>query len=406
MFNFSIPLYQQMYAKSGAYKNLNLIIMNKNLTTTNLMLIAICMVTYSFVGISCTSLQQATTMASDDLYTTPSNNKNTNVSNKRVITTENWGVPNKVQNAGKAQQISNSDNQAVVSDTEEYQEYQDYQDDRYLRLKVANRNRWSVIDDWSYWNDPRFNNAFYPSYLGWNSWYTGYYGASWYAPFGAGYSMGWGGYSPYSMMYAGMGWGFYDPFGFDLFGYGGMGYGGFGFGYGYGGWNPYYAGMWNPYRPMYPGGFYTNHGFSGNMQQPGVTRAMQNGPVALNAYRNNRGFNNINNVSNTSTTTAAGNIRYTGNPTLNNNFGSLIKRVVTNNTNVNNANSFDRPVRYFSNNNSANNNYRAANSNYSTQSSQSNQSTNNSNNTGGRSGGYISTGTSTGSARAPRSQNP
>jgi len=46
-------------------------------------------------------------------------------------------------------------------DEQEYQEYISSQDDAYLRRKVTNRNRWSTIDDFSYWNDCRYN--FFPS---------------------------------------------------------------------------------------------------------------------------------------------------------------------------------------------------------------------------------------------------
>ena len=379
--------------------------MNSIKTNTNLRLIAICLVTFSLVGSSCTSLQEASSMASDDLYNTPSV-RSTVSTNKRMVTTEDWGTPNRVQSNGTTQQ-NNSNNQAIATaDNEEYQDYQNYQDDRYLRLKVANRNRWSSIDDWGYWNDPRFNNAFYPSYIGWNSWYTGYYGASWYYPFGPSYTMGWGGYNPYSSFGGyGMGWGFndfgfgYDPFGYGGFGYGGFGYGGYGFGYG--GWNPYFVGLRNPYRPHHHGGnFYPG----GNLQQPIATRSMQNSAVGLGAYRNNRGFNNSNNVSNNNNNI---NLRNTVNPTANNNFGSLVKRVVTNNANVNNSNNgnggngYDRPARYFSNNNSGNSQSR---SNYSAP-AQSTNSFNNSN-SGGRSGGFSSSATSTSAPRPSRGQNP
>jgi alkanesulfonate monooxygenase SsuD/methylene tetrahydromethanopterin reductase-like flavin-dependent oxidoreductase (luciferase family) len=40
---------------------------------------------------------------------------------------------------------------------EEYQEYVSSQDDRYLRMKVANRNRWSSLDDFDYWHDSRYD---------------------------------------------------------------------------------------------------------------------------------------------------------------------------------------------------------------------------------------------------------
>jgi len=389
--------------------------MNSIKTNTNLRLIAICLVGFSLVGASCTSLQEAGSMASDDLYTTP-NTRNTVSTNKKVVTTEDWGATNRVQRKGSIQE-NNSNNQAIeTAENEEYQDYQNYQDDRYLRLKVANRNRWSSIDDWGYWNDPRFNNAFYPSYMGWNSWYTGYYGASWYHPFGPSYTMGWGGYNPYSSFGGyGMGWGFndfgfgYDPFGYGSFGYGGFGYGGYG-GFGYGGWNPYFVGLWNPYRSYYHGGYFNpgnNGGNHGNMQQQIATRSMQNSAVGLGAYRNNRGYNNSNNAINNNNNNI--NLRNTVNPNANDNFGSLIKRVVTNNANVNNSNGgnggngYDRPARYFSNNNSNNNNS-GNTQNRATYSAPAQS--NNSSNSGGRSGGFNSSGTSTSAPRPSRGQNP
>jgi hypothetical protein len=405
-----------MYAKSGAYKNLNSTKMNMLKTNTNLRLIAICLVTFSLVGSSCTSLQEASSIASDDLYSTP-NQRTTIASNKRVVTTEDWSTPNSVQNNASAQQNKNNNQSIAGADNEEYQDYQNYQDDRYLRLKVANRNRWSSIDDWGYWNDPRFNNAFYPSYVGWNSWYTGYYGASWYYPFGPSYTLGWGGYNPYSSFGGyGMGWGFndfgfgYDPFGYGGFGYGGFGYGGYGFGYG--GWNPYFVGLRNPYRPYYHGGNfnsgYGNLGYGGDRQQQIATRSMQNSAVGLGAYRNNRGYNNSNNAINNNNNN---NLRNTVNPNVNSNFGSLIKRVVTNNANVNNnsggnngngGSSYDRPARYFSNNNNSGNSQNRANYSAPTQSTNSF----NSINSGGRSGGFNSSGSSTSAPRPSRGQNP
>jgi len=42
---------------------------------------------------------------------------------------------------------------------EEYQDYISSQDDAYLRRLVNNRNRWSSIDDFSYWNDCRYSFA-------------------------------------------------------------------------------------------------------------------------------------------------------------------------------------------------------------------------------------------------------
>lgn len=346
--------------------------MNTQKTNTYLRLIAISLVTISFFGTSCTSLQQATTAATDDLYYTP---------NKKVVSAEKLVAAEKAEN-GMAQD-------------EQYQEFQNYQDDRYLRLKVANRNRWSSIDDWGYWNDPRFNFGFYPSYYGWNSWYAGFYGSSWYYPFSPVYSLGWGGYYPY--LGWGYGWGFDDfAFGYGGFGYGGLGfgwgyggYGGFGYG-GFGGWNPFYTGFYNPYY-----GMYYNSGFVNNGRPYSTPYAGKASPSTLNAYRNYRGYNNENNSLNTTT----GSTRYTSNPTLNSSFGNLMKRVVTANSNVNYANSYDRPARYFSNNN-----YNGGNTNQTNSSAnrQSTQSFNTNSNAGGRSGGFTSSGSNASSPRASR----
>jgi hypothetical protein len=369
---------------------------------TSIKLLAVCLVTISVLGTSCTSLQQATTIASDDLYSTPALQKS--------IVASGIIKSNKSDEA-IAQEILNGEE-------DEYQEYQNYQDDRYLRLKVANRNRWAMIDDYGYWNDPRYNNAYYPSYLGWNSWYNGYYGSSWYNPFGYSMSIGWGGYGPFMNSYYSLGWGFND-FGFGGFndfgfgGYGGFGYGGFGgfggFG-GYGGWNPYYASYWNPYGSYYGGGYGGGYGgiYGGGMGHIGrpynpQTRAMQTSGAGLAAYSNNRVYNNnTNNRLNTTT----GNTRYTGNPELNNRFGNLVRRVVTNNTNPSQANSFDRPSRTFNNGGftSSNQNKVSSNNTPSSNSSSNSRPTLNSN-AGGNSGGFNSSGSSTGGGRAPRNRN-
>ncbi len=76
---------------------------------------------------------------------------------------------------------------------EEYKKEDDQQqyatnDDNYLHMKVHHYYRWSVIDDYSYWNDTRYDyqcssyGSFYSpySYIGWN---PHYYGNSWYNPY-------------------------------------------------------------------------------------------------------------------------------------------------------------------------------------------------------------------------------
>lgn len=83
-----------------------------------------------------------------------------------------------------------------------YQENINSQDDRYLRMKVQNRDRWQGIDDYSYWNDSRYDyNAFNSNFYyrnnpyAYNNWrspylYTGCFSPNYY---------GYGGY--YSAAY-------------------------------------------------------------------------------------------------------------------------------------------------------------------------------------------------------------
>jgi hypothetical protein len=347
--------------------------MNKQKMAFQFRLILMGLITISCVGMSCTSLQQTTVATTDDLYYTPNNKETPSNTNSNVARNENRYNPNDEQQG-------------------EYQDYQSYPDDRYLRLKVSNRYRWDVIDDFGYWNDPRYNYSYYPSYGGWNSWYSGFYGTSWYNPFGVSMGIGWGGYSPYMSSYYNMGWG-YNDFGYGGFGYAGLGYGGFGYGgFGYGGWNPYYAGYWNPYGSYYDyyGGF--GGGIPGRRMHYQDPRATQTSAPTLASYRNPSTSRNFNNTTNITT----GSTRYTGNANLNNNFSNLVKRVVTTNSNVNNANSWDRPARSFNNNYNSN----QVNSNSSNNSIRSNFTP--SNNSGGRSGGFNSTSAPATGGRAPR----
>ena len=350
----------------------------------------------SFFLTSCTSLQQTTTAATDDLYFTPS---------KEAETTT------------KTATRYNSD-EVETSEEAEYQDYQNYQDDRYLRLKVANRNRWSSIDDFGYWNNPSFRVGFGMGYGG----FGGFGGFGGYGGFGG---FGYGGWDPFwsnrigwAGYYGGFGGFGYDPFWAGAFGYDpfwGGGFGGFGGGFGYdpfwgggfggfggyggfggwGGWNPYFAGYWNPYRPIYYGGGVGNFPMQRNNYTP---RALQTSAPALAAYRTNRNYNNANNFSNTTN----GTTRYTGNPNLNSGFGNLLRRVTTNNTNANQANSFDRPARYFNNGGFSNSNQnKSSNSNSNTNT---NTAPSMNNNAGGRSGGFNSSGSAP-SSRPPRGGN-
>ncbi len=95
-----------------------------------------------------------------------------------------------------------SPTRGVVEEEKEEVSSRNNPDDRYLRMKVANRNRWASIDDFNYWNDTRFdycnrwnynnnynwgysympswNNywgfySYHPSRFGWGGWYNPVY---------------------------------------------------------------------------------------------------------------------------------------------------------------------------------------------------------------------------------------
>ena len=125
-------------------------------------------------------------------------------------------------------------------------------------MKTRDRQRWSSIDDYAYWNDTRFVPSFGYNYYR-NNWYNPYV---WNDPYA---SLGF--YNPYrfySGVIIGVNFGNYAP-------YSGYGYGG---GYGSG----LYAD--NPYYSKRPTKYYSN------VNRPN-----------LNGY-SNRNYNNRNNVGN------------------------------------------------------------------------------------------------------------
>lgn len=86
-------------------------------------------------------------------------------------------------------------------DEQQYKEYISSMDDRYLRMKVANRYRWSSIDNFDYWYDSRYDFSTYNPY---NSY--GYYnGLSPYNSWNPGWGLSLGGYG-YRNYYPGYGW--------------------------------------------------------------------------------------------------------------------------------------------------------------------------------------------------------
>lgn len=152
-------------------------------------------------------------------------------------------------------------------------EYADY-DDRYLRMKVRNRYRWSDLDDWYYygnrynfsyynnwyyWNDPFYWNSPWSPVSYWNMYYNPYY-SGWYGGIGFGWGNGW--YNPWYSGYYG-GWG----------------------GYGWGGWyDPWYTGWYgNPYYYGYGPGV-----IAGNRVNYGQRRTNLNtyNPRVLNSNPN------------------------------------------------------------------------------------------------------------------------
>jgi len=99
---------------------------------------------------------------------------------------------------GAAEKVARAQN-------DQYEDYVSSQDDQYLRMKVRDRQRWSGLDDYAYWNDSRYvpyytydyyrNNNFNVYAL--NNWNNMYY-SPYYSPYysGAGYFNGY--FSPYS----------------------------------------------------------------------------------------------------------------------------------------------------------------------------------------------------------------
>ena len=241
------------------------------------------------------------------------------------------------------QEITASGQRKYDRDAEEYQQYVSTMDDNYLRMRVSNYNRWSSLDNFSYWNDMRY--GFSP--IGVN---TLTHGWGWNDPWAVGYN-------PWNI-----GW---NP--------------GWNLGFGINAWNtwcpnPYGPGIWG--SPVYNSPFYSVIGYvNPKLITPGV-----NAGANLTAYRN-RTYNNGNNYSGGKDSwyapgTQGGN---------NNNFGNLVRRVFSNgnsNTNGSYPSSYDRGARTFSSSSSSNSGMSSS--------------------AGGSSGGYHSSGSSASSGRGGR----
>ena len=233
---------------------------------------------------------------------------------------------------------------------ERYQEYVSTMDDRYLRMRVANRDRWSRIDNFSYWNDMRYDHFAmnFNSFYNFNPWLMDPF------MFNA---------NPWNI-----GLGFrpgFNAWNNCVFGWGG------GFNNGWrNGWNSGWGGGWNMNNP-----FFTLVNFANPKAAPPAYSSGAN----LNAFRN-RTFNNSNN--------AKGNWYAPGGANgSSNNFSNLVKRVFSNSGNNSNgaSNSYDRSIRTFSGNSPSSSSVPATSSS-----------------AGGASGGFKSTGSSASSGRGGR----
>jgi len=244
---------------------------------------------------------------------------------------------------------------AVRKQTQEGDQYQQYvstMDDRYLRMKVANRNQWNAVDDFSYWNDMRFNFTPINSFNGFNNFYGNGFHGNMFNNFNNPWNIGWNnGWNNGFNSWGNNGW----NNGFNSWGNNGWNtWGNMGWGNGLG---------WN--NPMFTLINYTN---------PKAIPITSNSGSNLNAYRN-RTYNNSNDgnkYNNWSTPSTSSN---------NKSFGSLIRSVISTPSNGSGgSNSYDRPARSFG------------------------SSTPTSSSAGGRSGGFSSSGSSTNSGRAGRGQ--
>lgn len=201
-------------------------------------------------------------------------------------------------------------------DERTYSGYDDYatSDDRWLMMRVRNRNRWSYFDDYNYGSPYSFG-------------YNGFGG------YGGGF-----GYSPGITLGMGFGYGYYDPFS------------------PYGSFNDYY--YWNSYyNPYYPKVIVLNP-----KNDPGAYSRIRN--FNMSSY-NNRAYNNSRSTLTPGTTTRG----YQGyNNSNNRTLGNSVRRLFSNSNNSTvtprpretyrpSDYSEDRPVRVYSPNNSNNSSY-------------------------------------------------
>ncbi len=187
------------------------------------------------------------------------------------------------------------DETKTITNRDNYQEYLSAED-RYLKMRVTNLNRWSCIDDFTYWNDVRYT---YNGYNNWNKWNS----------FGTTYNNCGSGYLGLGVW--GNGW---NNFNTSF-------------------WNNNYCGCGNAFgNPWFANG--------GLLVVKNTTPSFIRNTSGSNiAAFNNRNNNNINTY--TTPKTSSGN---------NNSFGNLIRRVVTTGGTNPATTSVDRPARTFESN--------------------------------------------------------
>ncbi len=71
---------------------------------------------------------------------------------------------------------------AEREDEREYKSDEYYYDDRYLRMKVSNRSRWSELNDWYYFGD-RYRYSYYNNNIWNNPWNPNTYWNNYYNPY-------------------------------------------------------------------------------------------------------------------------------------------------------------------------------------------------------------------------------
>lgn len=175
---------------------------------------------------------------------------------------------------------------ADVKKNDQYEEYISSADDRYLRMKVANNYRWNSLNDFSYWNDSRYDFNHFNNYntFGWNFYFWNH---NWNYPIGLG------------NYYPGYSWGY-----------------------------PTHT-IISYYHPKV---------FTGTTSESGI-----------NAYHN-KNYNNYNNTSSNFSNSKSSYNNSNNTNTSSNNFGNLIKRVfVPSNSGGSTGTSYDRSIRTYDN---------------------------------------------------------